>query len=176
MWSDSACRSISGESSTIRCTDIWINSSKESNCCRTRPFSSKYELITIQHASCHRSRVISSPSSSSYTASVMRKYYSIRSYLANVVSANVVNNNSKITFSYHHRGHTWLLYCLLVFITLIRTLFWLSALLNPSIVTDSTPLALSGQTLPPLQPKLNVKGGELEKSLRGQHKILPSFG
>lgn len=69
MCSDSACRSISGESSTILCTDIWINSSKESNCCRTRPFSSKYELMTIQQASCHRSRVISSPSSSPYPPS-----------------------------------------------------------------------------------------------------------
>ena len=36
----SACRSICGESSTILCTDIWINSSNESSCCRTRPFSS----------------------------------------------------------------------------------------------------------------------------------------
>ena len=69
MCSDSACRSISGESSTILCTDIWMNSSKESNCCRTRPFSSKYELMTIQQASCHRSRVISSPSSSPYPTS-----------------------------------------------------------------------------------------------------------
>lgn len=67
----SACKSICGESSTILCTDIWINSSNESNCCRTRPFSSKYELMTIQHASCQRSAVISSPSSSaSYTTSV----------------------------------------------------------------------------------------------------------
>lgn len=37
----SACKSICGESSTIRCTDIWMNSSNESNCCRTNPFSSK---------------------------------------------------------------------------------------------------------------------------------------
>lgn len=70
----SACKSICGESSTILCTDIWINSSNESSCCRTRPFSSKYELMTIQHASCQRSAVISSPSSSvSYTTSAEGK-------------------------------------------------------------------------------------------------------
>ena len=40
----SACRSMGGASSTILWTDIWMNSSKESSCCRTRPFSSKYEL------------------------------------------------------------------------------------------------------------------------------------
>lgn len=70
---DSACSSISGESSTILWTDIWINSSNESNCCLTRPFSSKYELMTIQHASCHRSGVISSPSSSPYAPSQVEK-------------------------------------------------------------------------------------------------------
>ena len=64
----SAWRSIWGESSTIRCTDIWMNSSKESSCCRTSPFSSKYELITIQQDSCQTSERTSSASSSSYTS------------------------------------------------------------------------------------------------------------
>ena len=61
----SACRSIIGVSSTILWTDICMNSSNESSCWRTRPFSSKYELMTIQHASCHRSGVTSAFSSSS---------------------------------------------------------------------------------------------------------------
>jgi hypothetical protein len=42
-----------------------MNSSNESSCCRTRPFSSKYALMTIQQASCQSSEEISSPSSSS---------------------------------------------------------------------------------------------------------------
>lgn len=46
---------------------------------------------------------------------------------------NVVNNNSKITFSYHRRDHTWLLYYLLVFTILTRTLFWLSAVSIPRL-------------------------------------------
>jgi hypothetical protein len=45
-----ACRSICGASSTILWTFIWMNSSKESSCWRTRPFSSKYEEMTIQQA------------------------------------------------------------------------------------------------------------------------------
>ena len=41
-----------------------MNSSNESSCCRTRPFSSKYALITSQHAVCHNSSDISSSSTS----------------------------------------------------------------------------------------------------------------
>ena len=47
--------SIAGDSSTIRCTDIVMNSSNDSSCCRTKPFSSKYAVMMVQHDSCHAS-------------------------------------------------------------------------------------------------------------------------
>ena len=40
-------RSIAGESSTIRWTFIWMNSSNESNCCRTRPVNDAFFVLFV---------------------------------------------------------------------------------------------------------------------------------
>lgn len=50
---DTSSSSMGGCSCTISCMEMVTNRLKDSSCCRTRPFSRKYELMTSQHACCH---------------------------------------------------------------------------------------------------------------------------
>lgn len=101
----SAWSSMAGDSATMLWTDIWMNSSKLSSCCRTKPLSSKYALMTIQQASCHNSSEISW-SSSSWKAESEKAFCFVCKFLK-VLKCDLKRwTRSR---SYHRRARTWLL-------------------------------------------------------------------